>query len=72
MLVDADGFTPMEAIKIATLNGAITLGFEKKIGTIEAAKKADLLIIEGDPSQNIRDIRKVEWVFKNGVGYDSK
>jgi imidazolonepropionase-like amidohydrolase len=71
-LVEADGFTPLQAIKIATLNGAITLGFEKNIGTIEVGKNADLLIIDGDPSQNISDIRKVEWVFKNGVGYDSK
>lgn len=72
LLVEADGFTPLQAIKIATLNGAITLGFEKKIGTIEVGKNADLLIIDGDPSKNINDIRKVEWVFKNGVGYDSK
>lgn len=72
LLAEADGFTPLQAIKIATLNGAITLGFEKKIGTIEVGKNADLLIIDGDPSKNISDIRKVEWVFKNGVGYDSK
>jgi enamidase len=72
LLVEADGFTPLQAIKIATLNGAITLGFEKTIGTIEVGKKADLLIIDGDPSKNISDIRKVEWVFKNGVGYNSK
>ncbi|HXS54859.1 MAG TPA: amidohydrolase family protein [Hanamia sp.] len=72
LLVEADGFTPLQAIKIATLNGAITLGFEKNIGTIEVGKNADLLIIDGDPSKNISDLRKVEWVFKNGVGYDSK
>lgn len=72
LLVEADGFTPLQAIKIATLNGAITLGFEKKIGTIEVGKNADLLVVDGDPSKNISDIRKVEWVFKNGVGYDSK
>ena len=72
LLVEADGFTPLQAIKIATLNGAITLGFEKKIGTIEEGKNADLLVIDGDPSKNIRDIRKVEWVFRNGIGYDSK
>ena len=72
LLVEADGFTPLEAIKISTLNGAITLGFEKNIGTIEVGKNADLLVIDGDPSKNISDLRKVEWVFKNGVGYDSK
>jgi imidazolonepropionase-like amidohydrolase len=72
LLVDADGFTPLEAIKIATLNGAIALGFDKKIGTIEPGKSADLLIVDGDPSKNINDIQKVQYVFRNGVGYNSK
>lgn len=72
LLVEMDGFTPLEAIKIATLNGAIALGFEKAIGTIETGKSADLLIIDGDPSKNISDIRKVLFVFKSGVGYNSK
>ena len=72
LLVEADGFTPLEAIKIATLNGSIALGFDKTIGTIETGKSADLLIIDGDPSKNISDIRKVLFVFKNGVGYNSK
>lgn len=72
LLVEADGFTPLEAIKIATQNGSIALGFEKIIGTIEIGKSADLLIIDGDPSKNISDIRKILYVFKNGVGYNSK
>jgi imidazolonepropionase-like amidohydrolase len=72
LLVEADGFTSLEAIKIATLNGAISLGFEKTIGTIETSKSADLLIIDGDPSKNISDIRKILYVFKNGVGYNSR
>jgi imidazolonepropionase-like amidohydrolase len=72
LLVEADGFTPLEAIKIATLNGSIALGFDRTIGTIETGKSADLLIIDGDPSKNISDIRKVIYVFKNGVGYNSK
>ncbi|MEP7376450.1 MAG: amidohydrolase family protein [Chitinophagaceae bacterium] len=72
LLVEADGFTPLEAIKIATLNGAAALGFDKTIGTIETGKTADLLIIDGDPSKNISDIRKVLYVFKSGVGYNSK
>ena len=72
LLVEADGFTPLEAIKIATINGAIALGFEKTIGTIEIGKSADLLIIDGDPSKNISDIRKVQYVFKSGVGFNSK
>ena len=72
LLVEADGFTPLQAITIATLNGSIALGFDKTIGTIETGKVADLIIIDGDPSKNISDIRKVQYVFKNGVGYNSK
>ena len=72
LLVEADGFTPLEAIKIATLNGAKALGFENTIGTIETGKSADLLVIDGDPSKNISDIHKVEYVFRNGVGYNSR
>lgn len=72
LLVEAGGFTPLQAIKIATLNGAIALGFDKTTGTIEVGKSADVLIIDGDPSKNINDIRKVQYVFKSGVGYNSK
>ena len=71
LLVEACGFTPLEALKIATENGAVALGFDKSIGTIETGKNADLLVIEGDPSKNIKDIRKVVYVFKNGVGFNS-
>jgi imidazolonepropionase-like amidohydrolase len=72
LLVEADGFTPLEAIKIATLNGSIALGFDRTVGTIEVGKSADLIIIDGDPSKNISDIRKMVFVFKNGIGYNSK
>ena len=65
------GFTPLEAIHIATANGAEFLGEGDKIGTLAAGKQADLVVIDGDPSGNIKDIEKVETVFKDGVGYDS-
>jgi imidazolonepropionase-like amidohydrolase len=69
-LVEA-GFTPLEAVKIATLNGAQYLGISDRTGTIAPGKQADLVVIKGDPSKNIADIEKVETVFKDGVGYDS-
>ena len=71
VLVEA-GFSPVEAIKIATLNGAIYLGRDKQIGSIAAGKNADLVVIKGDPSKQIADIENVEIVFKDGVGYDSR
>jgi Amidohydrolase family len=71
LLVEA-GFTPVQAIQIATENGAIYLGRESSIGTIAKGKNADLVLIKGDPSKKIEDIENVETVFKDGVGYDSK
>jgi imidazolonepropionase-like amidohydrolase len=71
LLVEA-GFTPLQAIKICTLNGAIYLERTKDTGTIEKGKKADLVLIDGDIEKDIKDIRKTEIVFKNGVGFDSK
>jgi len=70
LLVEA-GFTPLEAIHIATYNGALYLGEADKIGTIAAGKQADLVVIKGDPSTKIEDIENVETVFKDGIGYDS-
>ena len=71
LLVEA-GFSPVEAIKIATLNGAVYMGRDKQIGSIAAGKNADLVVIKGDPSKQISDIENVEIVFKDGVGYDSR
>ena len=70
LLVEA-GFTPLEALHIATANGAQYLGQSDHIGTIAAGKRADLVVVKGDPSKNIADIENVETVFKDGVGYDS-
>jgi imidazolonepropionase-like amidohydrolase len=70
LLVEA-GFTPVQAIQIATENGAKYLGDDERIGTLAAGKQADLVLINGDPSKNIEDIEKVETVFKAGVGYDA-
>jgi imidazolonepropionase-like amidohydrolase len=70
LLVEA-GFTPVEAIHVATFNGAQFLGEDGKIGTIAPGKQADLVVIKGDPSKQIEDIENVETVFKDGIGYDS-
>ena len=70
LLVDA-GFTAVEAIRIATLNGATLLGRADAVGSIAAGKNADLLVVKGDPAARIADIENVALVFKDGVGYDS-
>lgn len=69
LLVEA-GFTPVEAIQVATLNGAKYLGKDRRIGSIMVGHQADLVIVNGNPAANIADIRNVETVFKQGVGFD--
>ena len=69
LLVEA-GFAPLEAIRIATYNGAQYLGELDHIGTLAAGKQADIVVVKGDPSSKISDIENVEVVFKDGVGYD--
>ena len=69
LLVEA-GFTPIEAIRIGTLNGATYLGRGDRVGSIAVGKQADLVVIAGDPSATIADVRKVETVFKQGIGFD--
>jgi enamidase len=70
LLVES-GFTPLEAIRIATLNGAEYLGRGRTVGSIAVGKQADLIVIAGDPSSTIADVRRVELVFKHGIGFDS-
>jgi len=65
------GFTPSQAIQIMSANGARVLGQLDQVGTITTGKRADLVVIIGDPAANPADIRKVTLVFKEGVGYDS-
>jgi imidazolonepropionase-like amidohydrolase len=70
LLVEA-GFSPVEAIKISTQNGATYLDRQSQIGSIAAGKNADVVVVKGDPSKQIADVENVEIVFKDGVGYDS-
>jgi len=69
LLVEA-GFTPVEAIHIATENGAIFLDENATIGSIAAGKAADLIVLTGNPAANIDAVEQVETVFKDGLGYD--
>jgi imidazolonepropionase-like amidohydrolase len=69
LLVES-GFTPLEAIRIGTLNGATYLGRADRVGTIATGKQADLVLINGNPASRIADVRNVQIVFKQGIGYD--
>jgi len=64
------GFTPMEAIQAATIVPARVMGLDKELGTVEAGKRADLIILDASPLESIHNIRKVEFVITNGVLYN--
>jgi len=69
LLVEA-GFSGVEAISIGTLNGAKYLGRDARVGTIAKGKQADLVVVGGNPAERIADIRNVETVFKQGIGFN--
>ena len=71
LLVKA-GFTPVEAIRIASANGAAFLGRADRIGTVAPGKDADLVVVKGNPAEAIGDLTDVAIVFKKGTGYDSR
>jgi imidazolonepropionase-like amidohydrolase len=66
------GFTPLEALQTATLNPARFLGMEEQIGTIEKGKLADLVLLSGNPLEDISNTQKIAAVIVNGHYYSSK
>lgn len=66
------GFPLEDAVKICTLNGAQLLEVDKNTGSIEVGKKADLLLINGDLRTDIKNIRQLQTIYKDGIGFDSK
>jgi imidazolonepropionase-like amidohydrolase len=72
LLYESAGFSELEAIRIATLNGATALGIQNRTGSIAMGKEADLIVVRGDPSVTIRDSSNVEIVFSNGTMFEPK
>jgi imidazolonepropionase-like amidohydrolase len=64
------GFTPMEAIQAATIVPARVMGMDHELGTVEVGKRADLIVVNGNPLESIHEIRKVESVITNGTLYN--
>jgi len=63
------GFTPMEAIQAATIVPAKAMGLDKELGTVEKGKRGDLILINGNPLEDIHNTRNVEYVITNGTMY---
>jgi len=66
------GMPPMEAIQSATMGGAMLLGMEDELGSVEAGKRADIIAVEGNPLENIAQMKQVRFVMKDGVIYKSE
>jgi imidazolonepropionase-like amidohydrolase len=65
------GFTPREAIQAATIVPARVMKLDKEAGTVEAGKRADLIVLNSNPLEDIHNIRTVEYVIANGVMYEA-
>ena len=65
------GFSPLEAIQSATIVSARAMGLDSELGTVETGKRADLILVKGDPLTNISDLRNVSQVIAGGRVYDS-
>jgi imidazolonepropionase-like amidohydrolase/Tol biopolymer transport system component len=66
------GMTPMEVLRVATINGARYLGLDKDIGSLEAGKLADLVVLDDNPLADVRNSDHVRLVVQNGRVYDAR
>jgi predicted amidohydrolase YtcJ len=65
------GMTPHEALQAATLAAADKIGYAPDLGSVEAGKLADLIVLDADPLSDIHNTEKMHWVVKDGVVYDA-
>ena len=65
------GMTPHQALETATINPAMAYGLDRDLGSIEPGKLADLVVLDGNPLENIRNSSSVHYTVANGVVYDS-
>src|SRR5215510_12999326 len=61
------GMTPTQAIQTATVHASKLLGWEDRVGVIEAGKYADLIAVDGDPTKDVTELERVKWVMKGGI-----
>jgi len=70
-MLEQGGMTPLQAIRCATINGAAYLGMDKEIGSLEVGKLADMIVINANPLEDIRNSEKIKYVMVNGRLYDA-
>jgi Tol biopolymer transport system component len=70
--IASGGMTPHDVLKVATINGARAIGFEKDLGSLEGGKLADLLVLDRNPLENIRNTTAIRYVMKNGEMFEAE
>ena len=69
-MLASGGMTPMEVLRVVTILGAESIGFERDLGSLEPGKLADLLVLDANPLDDIHNTDNIRFVVKNGVVYD--
>jgi imidazolonepropionase-like amidohydrolase len=69
-MLASGGMTPMEVLQVVTIHGAESIGFERDLGSLEPGKLADLLVLDANPLDDIRNTNAIRYVIKNGVMHD--
>jgi imidazolonepropionase-like amidohydrolase len=68
--LQSGGMTPLEVLRVATIMGAQSIGLDQDVGSLETGKLADLLVLDGNPLENIRNTNTIRYVMKNGRLYE--
>jgi len=66
------GMSPLQAIQAATLGNAELFGLSDKIGSITVNKFADIIAVDGNPLQDIKELETIDFIMKNGIVYKNK
>ncbi|MGV3577881.1 amidohydrolase family protein [Brevundimonas sp.] len=70
-MLEQGGMTPMQALRAGTLNGALALGLDRDVGSLQVGKLADLVVLDADPLENIRNTTSIRYTLANGRLYDT-
>ena len=71
-MLQQGGMSNLEAIRCATINGAAYLGLDAELGSLERGKLADLIVLDQNPLENIRNSESIQLVMRNGRLYDAR
>ncbi len=70
-MLQQGGMTPMQALRAGTLNGALALGLDRDVGSLQVGKLADLVVLDSNPLENIRNTTSIRYTLANGRLYDT-